>query len=159
MFKRILVPLDGSRLSLLALPYAAEIALRFGAEIILVRVEDRPPSAVGLGVAFAMDEVDANATEAALAAAEHQNQDKVTLAKRYLSRHIRGLANKNIRASKRVILGKPGKAILGVSLQEGVDLIVLTTHGRSGLKRAIMGSVAGELIRAAGVPVLVIKPR
>ena len=95
----------------------------------------------------------------ALAAAEHQNQGKITLAKRYLSRHVRGLAIKNIKASKRVVRGHPGEAFLGVSIQEKVDLIVLTTHGRSGLKRAILGSVADELVRTAGVPFLVIRPR
>ena len=56
-------------------------------------------------------------------------------------------------------MGTPAKSIIEFCQKEGVDLVVMTTHGRNGLKRAFVGSIADEVIRESGVPVLVIRPQ
>ena len=58
----------------------------------------------------------------------------------------------------RLIAGVPGPAIVELAQQENVDLIVMATHGRTGLTRTLMGSVAEEVVRKAKCPVLTIKP-
>jgi nucleotide-binding universal stress UspA family protein len=56
------------------------------------------------------------------------------------------------------VLGEPAKAIIKFCQEESVDLVVMTTSGKSGLKRAFLGSVADEVIREPGIPMLAIRP-
>jgi len=65
---------------------------------------------------------------------------------------------KGINERYHVIARKPAQSILKFSKKEKIDLVVMTTHGKSELKRALVGSVADEVIRTSGKPVLVIKP-
>jgi len=156
MFERILVPLDGSRFSARALRYGIEVARHFSAEVILIRVVPpasltvvtAPPEAVGSPVA----------TEISAQAADTKNRNNIYRAHRYLRRKIRELAAKDIKGSHHVALGSPAESIMNCCRKADVDLIVMTTHGRSGLKRAFAGSVTDEVIRSSGVPVLVIRP-
>jgi len=53
----------------------------------------------------------------------------------------------------------PGESIVSCAVENEVGLIAIATHGRSGLRRAILGSVAGHVVREAGLPILVIKPK
>jgi len=55
-------------------------------------------------------------------------------------------------------MGHPAEAIVRVARERGVDLIVMSTHGRTGLKHVLMGSVAEKVVRLAPSPVLTIKP-
>ena len=57
----------------------------------------------------------------------------------------------------RLVIGQPGRTILQVADEEGVDMIVMGTHGRTGLSRLLMGSVAEEVVRNAKCPVLTVK--
>jgi nucleotide-binding universal stress UspA family protein len=65
--------------------------------------------------------------------------------------------DKTIPCQHRLVIGGPAEEIMRVARQEGVDLIVMGTHGRTGLKRLLMGSVAEAVIRGATCPVLVYK--
>jgi nucleotide-binding universal stress UspA family protein len=155
MFKKILVPLDGSRFSVRALPYATEIARRFGAEVILLQVVD-PATPVTAPAAPGMESP--VVAEAAIQQARLQDRRNVSRAKRYLSRKLREMATEGTKASRQVIVGYAAEAIMGFCHKEKVDLVVMTTHGRTGLKRVFMGSVADKVIRESGHPVLVIRP-
>ena len=153
MFKRILVPLDGSQLSGRALPYATEIAQRFRAEVILLRVV--PPTPIPPMGAQTLPEV----IEKVEKEASEKDRRNVASARRYLQRNLQQLVAHGIRSSQHVVVGAPAKSIVEFSHGRDVDLVVMTTHGRSELKRALLGSVSDEVIRESGMPVLTIRPQ
>jgi nucleotide-binding universal stress UspA family protein len=156
MFKRLLVPLDGSRFGSRALRYATEVAQRFGAEVILIRVirPTTPVIAAGAhGVASPAE------SEIAVQAALEADKRNAARAKRYLRGKVRAIRSRHTKASYQVAIGDPAKSIMEFSKKENIDLVVMTTHGKSGLKRAIMGSIADVVIRESGKPVLVIRPQ
>jgi len=156
MFKRLLVPLDGSRFGSRALRYATEVAQRFSAEVILIRVI-RPTTPViaaeAHGVASPAE------SEIAVQAALEADKRNATRAKRYLRGKVRAIRSRHIKASYQVAIGNPAQSIMQFSKKKNIDLIVMTTHGKSGLKRAVMGSIADVVIRESGKPVLVIRPQ
>jgi nucleotide-binding universal stress UspA family protein len=158
MFKRILVPLDGSRLGSRALKYAIEVTKRFDAEIILLQILRPTPPVFGMGPAGIAS---AAGSEVAFKAALEEDKTNVTRASRYLNGKVRLIKKQEVAASSKVIVG-PGEAashIVSFSKKEKIDLIVMTTHGKSGFKRAILGSVADSVIRESGKPVLAIRPK
>ncbi len=156
MFKRVLVPLDGSSFASRALPYATEVAQRFSAEVILVQVIE-PATAIidaatPIGVSPAGSEI---AVQAALEA----NRRNAARAKRYLSGKVRAIRSRHIQSSHRVLMGDIARSIIEFIEEENTDPVVMTTHGKSGLRRAVMGSIADVVIRESGKPVLVIRPQ
>jgi len=156
MFKRLLVPLDGSRFGSRALRYATEVAQRFGAEVILIRVI-RPTTPVI--VVGAHNVASPAESEIAVQAAFEADKRNATRAKRYLSDKIRAIKPRHIKASYQVAIGDPAQSIIEFSKKKNIDLVVMTTHGKSGLKRAVIGSIADVVIRESGKPVLVIRPQ
>ncbi len=150
MFKRILVPLDGSRSGLRALKYATGLAQNFGAEIILLQVVKQAIPLIDVGTPAG--------STVAVEVARMEDRRNVTRARRYLSGKVRQLKSRGITASYNVKIGDPALVIVAFSRKEKMDLIVMSTRGKSGIKRAIMGSVADAVIRKSGKPVLVIKP-
>lgn len=140
MYKRILVPLDGSKLAEQALPHAAVHAERFGAEIVLLKVLGPlpEPSMVGRKVI--------RGAEAATA----------QLAQDYLEGIVAGLREQGFPAMAATIEGKPYVKIIRFAEENEIDLIVMSTRGHSGLSRWLLGSVADRVVRGATVPVLLI---
>jgi nucleotide-binding universal stress UspA family protein len=155
VFKRILVPLDGSRFSISALPYTIDIAKRFRAHIVLLQVVQEI-----LPIAMAAPSGGGPAIKE-MFLKESRQQDKKTLtrSRRYLSRKIRELAAQGIKGSYCIMVGEPATSINECCQKEDIDLVVMTTHGRGGFKRTILGSVTDEIIRGSTVPILVIKPQ
>ena len=149
MFRKLLVPLDGSKLAECALPYAEELAqeLRID-EIILVSVTERTRGQRPLEEPTATGEL-RMVTEAV---GKKQNQ-----AQRYLNRIARRLEAKGIKVRTQVLLWPPAEAIVAYAEQFRVDLIVMASHGRSGPSRWAYGSVADKVSRASCIPVLMIK--
>jgi nucleotide-binding universal stress UspA family protein len=96
--------------------------------------------------------------EMAVQAALEEDQRNAARAKRYLHGKVRRLKSQGISGSYEVVVGDPAECIMAFSQKEHLDLIAMSTHGKSGLKRAIMGSVADAVIRESGKPVLVISP-
>lgn len=126
--RRILVPVDGSEASNVVAPYAAEIAERLAAEVVLLHVrEDHRPFPVGADPYARL----APATEA--------------------------MERAHVRATGIVREGDPALRILEVAEQGGMGLIAMATHGRSGLQRWVLGSVAEKVLRAAHVPMLLVR--
>jgi len=156
MFKRLLVPLDGSRFASRALPYAVEVAKRFSAEVILLQVV-KPATAV-IDAATPIG-VSAAGSEIAVQVALEANRRNCGCARRYLSGKVRAIRSRHIQSSYRVLTGDIAHSIIEFSEKEDIDLVVMTTHGKSGLKRAVMGSIADVVIRESGKPVLVIRPQ
>lgn len=158
MFKKLLVPLDGSRFSSRAIVYASEVAQHFDAEIILLQVI-KPTSPVPATAGDVPGMASPVGTEMTIQAALLSDKKNTARARRYLSRKLQPIKNKGIKVAREVIKGDPSKAIKDYAYEKHVDLVVMTTHGKSGLKRAIMGSVADAIIRESGIPVLVVKPQ
>jgi nucleotide-binding universal stress UspA family protein len=143
MYKRVLVPLDGSALAEQALPHAVAIAERFQAELILLRVLaplPRPPTAI----------------PAVLQKAEEAS---ASLVRKYLERLVADVQERDIRVKLATIVGRPHLQIIQYAETNQVDLIVMSTRGHSGLSRWLMGSVADRVVRGAGVPVLLVRAR
>ena len=155
MFQRILLPLDGSELSGQAIPYAAEMAKRFGAEIFLLR--SVPPVSVPGFEAGTM--TDPATAENLLDAVQGQEAQTIRRAENYLEEHAKGLRAQGIKVAAQATVGPPAPSILALCRREGVDLVVMAPRGRSSLGRALMGSVADQVIRHSGVPVLAVRPR
>lgn len=144
MFDHILVPIDGSHLSALALPVAAEMARCHHSTLTVLYVV--PPLPVIYGESaytFADPEADA------CAKAEGQ---------RLLEDARTALGSPNIRLLC-VQGGDPrtAQAIADVAEQQGTSLVVMGTHGRSGLDHFFLGSVAEGVMRRVGVPVLLVR--
>jgi nucleotide-binding universal stress UspA family protein len=158
MFKNILVPLDGSRFSSHALLYAHEIADNFSSELILLRVvEPARPMAVAGGT-FGMAQ-SPQAAKISMEVALEEEKRHVEQATRYLQRKARTGKCDHVKCKYQVQVGAPGEQIIKTAKAEKVDLIVMSEHGRGGIKRALLGSVADEVIRKSAKPVLVIRPK
>ena len=151
MFSTILVPLDGSQTAAQAVPVAAEMARRFGARLHLVQVVDTTPASLALG---------ANAAAGGVsdpAAITGEVNEQVTIAKAYLGAVAEELVNDGVRATSEGQDGPAGDGIVEAAANADADLIVLCSHGRSGLRRLVFGSVAQDVARASPVPVLVVR--
>jgi nucleotide-binding universal stress UspA family protein len=141
--RQILAPTDFSASSKQAVACAYELAQRFGARLVLLHVIEELPSYIGFippgGAAMLLDDLERQAhldlvevlpkTEAAEVEVTHQ-----------------------------VVVGSPSHEIVRVAAAEKVDLIVIATHGRTGLSHLLMGSVAERVVRTAPCPVMTIRP-
>ncbi len=139
MFSRILVPLDGSPLAEAILPEVMELAALHGAEVMLLRV--------ALTHAFP----GVNQTDAQVRAVEE--------AEGYLAGVRQRLEARGIRLSCAVRYGHAAEEILDHARSRGATLIAMSTHGRSGIQRWVLGSVAEAVLRGAPVPVLLLHAR
>ncbi|TSA85462.1 universal stress protein [Deinococcus detaillensis] len=144
MFDHILVPIDGSPLSALALPVAAEMARCHHSTLTVLYVVPPPPTIYGEST-YTFD----NTKASAHAKAEGQ---------RLLEDARMSMGSPNIRL---LCLqgGNPrtAQAIADVAEQQHCSLVVMGTHGRSGLDRFFLGSVAEGVMRRVGVPVLLVR--
>lgn len=142
MFKHILCPIDGSAGSLRALDVAARLAAEQQAELTVCIVVDPSQAAA---MAFG----DPGMSAACYAALEEE-------AKQTLSDGaVR--ASATILAKRIVLTGQTVPAIVEYSTRHICDLIVMASHGRTGIQRALIGSVAEGVVRHASVPVMIIR--
>jgi len=141
--KNILVPIDRSMFSLSALQYAEEIAKLFQAEISIVHVVDHTPQGKEV-VKDAEDLLYHNVIE----------EQRRVLISHLLVEY--GLVPQSIKILIRH--GSPSKEIVRTAADIHADLIVMSTHGRTGLRHVALGSVAERVVRTALCPVLTIKP-
>jgi nucleotide-binding universal stress UspA family protein len=156
MFELIVVPLDGSRLSAQALPYATTLARQFNSKIMLVRVVPETtiayiPQPGGVGDALAVDIISEQV--------HIKDVENVANAKRYLMNRTKELRDYGVNVSYHVMEGAPTTSIMEFVTDNNASLIVMMSHGRGRFKRAILGSVTDALIRGGTVPVLVIRAK
>jgi nucleotide-binding universal stress UspA family protein len=128
-YKRLLVPLDGSELAERALPYAQTIAKTMGSEITLFTVS--------------------------IALVEQLDRPM----KAYLELKAKELQAQGIKASSAVAYGTVPDEIVGFADKNNIDLIIISTHGYSGIKRWVLGSVARKVLYGTSVQVLLIKSK
>jgi nucleotide-binding universal stress UspA family protein len=150
MYNEILVPLDGSELSRTALPHARELAKAFGAHITLLAVIE-PPVA---GYYWATDPYSAAAARSAV---EWQESREIEMAERFLQETCDNLKADGVDATYRILEDDPGSAICDCAQSISADLIVMSTHGRSGISRWVYGSVAEKVLRGSSAPVLLVR--
>jgi nucleotide-binding universal stress UspA family protein len=141
MYKRILLPLDGSAMAEQALPNAIAQAEQFGAILILLRVLEPFPHIRGMSAAD-MESIKQQASQWAHA---------------YLDKLVTDIREKGVSAQAAIVEGRPDVSILQFSETHQVDLIIVCSRGRSGVSRWLMGSVADRVVRGATVPVLLVR--
>lgn len=140
MYERILVPLDGSELAQIALPYAEKVAGRLGSNITLLYVR------------AATEDKFHNMHQFYL---QKMTEDVKLEAERYLDNP----KSKTIKVEAAILPGDPAEEIVDYAEKGGIGLIVMSTHGRSGIKRWAMGSVADKVLRATNKPLALIRAK
>jgi len=149
MYKKILVPLDGSKLAECALPHAEELAKGCGTEkVILVSVTERVQGY------RAFEEPSQPLGQQLVPEAFGKKEQQ---AQRYLGRIAKAMEAKGIKVDTEVLLGDPAEEIVIYAKHPGCDLIVMSSHGRSGPSRWAHGSVADRVFRGSPVPVLMVR--
>lgn len=142
MYKRALVPLDGSTVAEAIIPFVLEIAGPLDIEVVLLRVlAPMAPTVVEGSRHVIVENVEARRVEA----------------EAYLAPLAAELKAKGVRVWAEVRRGEPAAEIVAGARATGADLIAMTTHGRSGLGRLLFGSVAESVLRHADVPVFLLR--
>jgi len=146
MYTKILVPLDGSPFSEAVLPHVKALVQATGAEVILLRVLPTPI----YNLVFASD--------TPMPRRANPEYDSRTLAETYLDHlafdHFPGNADVRLEVSG----GSTADVILEFAAGQDVDLIAMTTHGRSGISRLMLGSVAEQVVQRSHLTVLLVRP-
>ncbi len=146
MYKTILVPLDGSKRAEAILPHAEELAQRYQAEVVFVRVMEPMPYLIGpegMPVVLPEDE---------LAQCRRHVQD-------YMDAVADDLRQRGINARSQIRQGPVVKSLIEAAAEENADLIAIASHGRSGLSQFFYGSVAAGILQRVERPLLVVRAR
>jgi len=142
MYRKILVPLDGSKVAEGVLPHAKALAYSEGAELILLTVGANP----------ALDFVFSDPGLAQSAVDEQEERSK---------KYIAGIENElkatGVKTSTQLRIGSVADVILGVAEELDVDVIAMSTHGRTGPARWLLGSIAERVVRNSKIPILLIR--
>lgn len=147
MYERILVPTDGSKVAKTAVDHAVDIAEKYGAEVHALFIADTDAVAYGLGT----EQVDrirqgnfqgmTELREGAEAATGYVKEQAEALGLTVVERHAGG---------------QPHDMIADYAQENDIDLVVMGSHGRSGVRRVLLGSVTERTLRSTRVPVLVV---
>jgi nucleotide-binding universal stress UspA family protein len=163
MYKKILVPLDGSKLAECALPHAEELARGCGTEeIILVSVTERVQGYRAAGASTEPLIISGGGWGSSIQPPVQRLVPeafgkKEKEAQRYLDRIANKLESKGVKVRTEVLFWPPAEAIASYAEQTGADIIVMSSHGRSGPSRWAYGSVADKVLRGTCIPVLMVR--
>lgn len=149
MIKKILAPLDGSKLAECVLPYVEEIATKLNAEVVLVTVTNRIQGYWPFEDVSKPSEIDLEPE--GICTREEQ-------AEKYLNAIKKRLDEKLIKVTTEVICGKTAQEISFYANDNHCDLIVVSTHGRGGLSKLTHGSTTARILKLTSIPVTVIRP-
>ncbi len=138
--KKILIPIDLSSYSLVAVEYGQEVAALFDAELVVLYVEEHNRK-----------KHESRLTGAQL---ESRRKELIGVVQRLLINY--DLVQRSMRIEVR--FGSPVREIIHAAEELQADLIVMSTHGRTGLRHVLVGSVAEKVVRFAKCPVLTVKP-
>ena len=144
MFKHILVPLDGSALAESALPAAASIARAYAASITLLRITETPVEYgpyLAPPASYARRAIDADLAEAT----------------GYLEEVAKSKEVAGLKVEIKALFGAVSPTLIAATQIFGTDLVVMCSHGYTGFKRWVLGSVADKIARQAPVPVLILR--
>ena len=147
MYRKIMVPLDGSQLAECVLPHVEAIARGCGVgEVILVSAVENFNMPTGeLGYTFSDEEI------------KQIDINNEAHARNYLEQVAGRVQMGNAGVQTLVITGKAAESLAGYATNNDIDLIVIATHGRTGWRRLIFGSVAEKVMRLAPHPVLTVR--
>ena len=147
MYENILIPTDGSETANVAVGHAVDLAAQYGATLHALYVVDINAVNFGLGTEQVdrikqgnfgeMEELQADADAATGAVAD-------------------AATDRGVAVHEEVRVGTPHDVIAGYADNEAIDLVVMGSHGRSGVRRAMLGSVTERVLRSTHVPVLVV---
>lgn len=163
---RVLIPLDGSDASLRIFRHIRKFLGPEANELILFRVSVEPagwaaseerPVAVGLDGSIYPAGGKPEPRQHQIYATQEEESRKAAL-QNELKDELRALQAEGYTVSAEVRFGNPADEIVGFAAANRIDLIAMTTHGRTGVKRLIAGSVAEEIVRRVGLPLLVLRP-
>jgi nucleotide-binding universal stress UspA family protein len=152
MYQKIMVPMDGSELAECVIPHVTAVADGLNpSNVVLVRVVEpySVPYNDNVDLSFKVIELEKKAENSV-------DQQHFTEAADYLDGIAAGLQVKGT-VEKVVLLGKPADALVDYAAQHGVDLVVISTHGRSGIKRWLRGSVAERILQSICAPVFMVR--
>ena len=152
MFKKILVCLDGSEIAERILPVVKEQAAAKETRVVLLRVVNLPGS-VTLGVP-GFPSVPLHTA----AMPEHLKKE-FDLAGEYLKKTAQSLRQQGINAESQTLIGLPGPSMIYYAGANEVDLIAMVTHGHTGIRNVLLGSVAEYIIKESGLPILLIRAK
>jgi nucleotide-binding universal stress UspA family protein len=142
MYKRALVPLDGSSVAEAIIPFIVDIAGPLDMEVVLLRVvEPIMPVVIDGTRHVEMEDIEGRRTNA----------------EEYLAPIAVELRNKAVRVEIQVRRGNPADQIVAVARETGADFIAMSTHGRGGLGRLVFGSVAQAVLRHVEIPVFLMR--
>ena len=141
MYKRALVPLDGSFMAERVLPFIVQIAGPLDLEVVLVRAVPPIVPAFEGAAYYGGDDVAARLAEA----------------REYLAALAADLRGRGVRATTIARHGEPVREIVAAAREHEADMIAMTTHGRSGVRRLLFGSVAEAVLREAEIPVFMLR--
>ena len=147
MYKRIMVATDGSTLSKKAVAHAIELAALSGAELVAVKVTPRYPQSYFEG-SLPLTASEVNKIEKQWTDAAQKIVDSVTK-----SAKAKGVTTKAVVVKSDIV----SDAVIAAAKKHKVDLLVMASHGRRGIKRLLLGSETQQVLTHASIPVLVLR--
>ncbi len=148
--RSILVPLDGSAFGEAALPCAQELARTSGARLVLMQAVTPHH--------FEIDLAETRSPHLARLSEEY-TEHATAAARSYLAQIQQRLSEGGLAVRYVVETGQAAEAILACARSNAIDIIALSTHGRSGVGALLLGSVANKVLHSAEMPVLLVRPR
>ncbi len=146
MYKKIMVPLDGSELAECVLPHVETFIKKYHAiDVVFVRVVE-PIHLYFHGESyFNREEL------------EETESDRKALAQDYLNQVMNRLADDGTKLHSKVLIGRAAESLADYVKKNNIDLIIMATHGRSGISRWVIGSIADKVLRSSNIPVLMVR--
>ena len=153
MYTNIMVPLDGSELAECVLPHVEGFITACQVKsIVLVRVVEPAPTRFD-------DTASISATSRELLAENIRRveEKRQSAALEYLNAVARRLTQEGVKISAEVLVGRVAESLADYTEKKAIDLIIVATHGRSGISRWVRGSIADRVLRFSPVPVLMVR--
>jgi nucleotide-binding universal stress UspA family protein len=153
VFDKLLVPLDGSEASESVLPFAIELAKRCGSKVTLLQTVESIGQAIATMAPVDPVLVTPDTTEQIVEGVEAEQK----AAEDYLTSKASQFKSAGVEAGWVVLSGSPGNEILSFAQKDGSQAIAMASHGRGGLERVLLGSVAEHVLHHANIPVLYVR--
>ena len=151
-FSNILVPLDGSSTAEAAIPYALDLAEKYRSRVVLYRVATVPPAHWG-SIEIPLMGTHLGTTGTVLSLQNHE----IYLCQEYLKGVLERFSNPAVTMETQHDAGQPADLIITKAAELGDAVIVISSHGRDGLGRWLLGSVAEKVARHASGPVMILR--
>ncbi len=146
MYQKIMVPLDGSELAECVLPHVEAIVRGCGAtDVIFVRVAEPVRMLAGYDTGFSAEDW------------KRMEAENKAVAESYLKQLVNRVRYDGVNLQAKVIEGRVADSLAGYAEKNDIGLIIIATHGRSGISRWVLGSVADRVLRSACVPILMVR--